>query len=117
MEQYTIYCTESQTRKAIELGAPIMKVHNGFTNFPHYKIGNNNQYVIFILPTAEQMICWLEEQGCHFYIYFNTTWNFDVDFGKYRHWTTRIDFPSRKEATLAAIDEALEYLTNNKNVI
>ena len=115
MEKYTIYCTEEQTKKALELGAPIISYHNAFTtnDIPHYTIeeGNGN-CMLYIIPTAEQMIGWLEEHideidackkndGTWFYIFYpNNTIVNHIKEG----------FSSRKEATLAAIDAALDYL-------
>lgn len=107
MEKYTIYCTLEQTKKALELGAPIKYEHDcyGVPTSP-------------ITPTAEQMIGWLEEQECIK----------SIDVGKSSVWDASVSghndgdgyifcdtcLYSRKEATLAAIDAALEYLSNNK---
>lgn len=116
MSYYTIYCTPEQTRKAIELGAPIERA--GIKNIPNII---DFRGVLYGFPTAEEMIGWLEDNikcsipidkswssGCRKWI-----WTIIDDF------ETVIDssitfYPSRKEATLAAIDAALEYLTNNK---
>lgn len=98
MENYTIYCTAEQTMKALDLGAPIDHRHYTF---------DNEFYAI--LPTAEQMIGWLEEQG----IYIHTeavanSWRYYVTDGiEYIRHESK---PSRKEAILAAIDAALDYL-------
>lgn len=46
MEEYTIYCTEEQTKRALELGAPIKMFLDGMDN-----------------PTAEQMIGFILESG------------------------------------------------------
>lgn len=123
MEKYTIYCTAEQTRKALELGAPIISYHNAFTtnDIPHYTIeeGNGN-CTLYIIPTAEQMISWLEEQG----IVMDASGAFnhsDTPVFMYRigfrfnyFESDAIDYPTRKEATLAAIDAALDYLSKNK---
>lgn len=97
MNRYEIRCTPEQTRKAIELGAPI--------------------------PTAEQMLGWLEEQGLH--INFDTTSEEDINNCLIIKWEYFIynkyhdiindqyyEYPTRKKAILAAIDAALEYLSN-----
>lgn len=125
MQRYILYCTESQTRKAIELGAPILqhpfhesvikgneKLFENITNI-------NGKY--YCLPTAEQMLGWLEEQrlaidvvsdngGFEWSVWIKkehcSNYSFIEENDRY--------FPSRQEATLAAIDAALEYLTNNK---
>lgn len=41
LSDYTIYCTESQTKKALELGAPIISFHNALVrkDVPHYYVG------------------------------------------------------------------------------
>lgn len=115
MDKYTIYCTEAQTRKAAELGAPIdFKCHvvhyldGGYS----YEIEEKNGEPILETPTAEQMISWAEEQG--FVI--------EIILSDEEHpWTFAINkvkdvcvYDTRKEATLAAIDAALEYLIKNK---
>lgn len=99
MSDYTLYCTEEQTKKALELGAPI----------EYYLKG------IFKVPTAEQMAGWLEEQGITFEIvrcdndwYARTYSDENTNFNKGR-------FSSRKEAMLSAIDVAIEYLRRNRN--
>lgn len=106
MNRYEIRCTEEQTKKALELGAPI---------YNNYGIGGI--YEGLKNPTAEQMIGWLEEQGqsievCRLYKN-NPNWSAFVDdtqiIGKY--------YPTRKGAIIAAIDAALEYLINNKEKI
>lgn len=75
------------------------------------KYQNYHTYKRCIIPTAEQMISWLEEKGItSIEITFSkeTKWKFEMfseiyDFGA--------PYYSRKEATLAAIDAALEYLS------
>ena len=119
MNKYTIYCTEEQTKKALELGAPI-EVHDTFDS---YDIKESNIFYkdkFIELPddrlieriTAEQMLGWLRSKGFRFKI---------VEHESYVYWQYSIDDyfdhnnkPSAKEATLAAIDAALEYLSNNK---
>lgn len=101
MNKYTIYCTESQTRRAMELGAPI-----------EYQLQG-----IFKVPTSEQMISWLE--GRDIFININhigagygswvKTISTNENIGKNLGYVT-----TRKEATHAAIDAALEYLKNTK---
>lgn len=123
MDEYTIFCTEAQTKKALELGAPIPnhKLDNHYAeNLPKlwfYKDGNCYQKT-----TAEQLIGWLEEQKDIGEILVSKdwdedelyTWTFDFYNGEYDHIGQGGSYNSRKEATLAAIDAALEYLTTNK---
>lgn len=74
---------------------------------------HDNSIIVGQIPTAEQMIGWLEEQGFYFYIFKDYCWNGEVQYGN--NWYYSIDdVNSRKEATIAAIDAALEYLSNNK---
>lgn len=116
MNKYTLYCTEVQTKKAIGLGAPIEKAE---TRHDLY----NNKYCFvddiepaIIIPTAEQMLGWLEKQ----YVYINICWDDSIYYVQiksvdkgYLGIGNKI-FQTRKEATLAAIDIALEYLVGNK---
>lgn len=107
MDEFTIWCTPEQARKALELGTLLQyatiadKKRRCFVNL------NKECYA---LPTAEQMIGWLEEQG------------FDITISSF---SSAIDYEHvgilgiytgpRSEVTIAAIDAALEYLlTKNK---
>lgn len=64
MNRYTIYCTEEQAKKALELGAPIetIRLQTG-ENPPIDSIYISQQFEHYYIPTAEQMLGWLEEQG------------------------------------------------------
>lgn len=63
MEKYSIYCTTEQTKKALELGAPIIfktlchyDLRDGkFIPYPDLDIDINGDPIL-IKPTAEQMI-------------------------------------------------------------
>lgn len=100
---YTIYCTEEQTNKALELGAPLNTW--GFAREP-------------VIPTAEQMVGWLEEQEGVYDIHLLRTadgeWKYDVTTKCVSDNRMYGRCSSRKVATLAAIDAVLEYLTNKK---
>lgn len=119
MKQYTTYCTEEQTCKAFEIGAPIDMVGNDGAS------GNERTVVIgedvYIVPTAEQMQNWIiEKMGI-------TTWH--IDFFKYYetygYWLigNGVSISSgafdscktREEAMMMAIDAALECLKERKN--
>lgn len=125
MDKYTIPCTEEQTKKALKLGAPI--------NLDYHKDDFENSIKIRNLcyaeaPTAEQMIGWLEEigvlvdinpiNGLHFNWILRTK---ELDEGsnqlmwESQYTTFEHEYNSRKEATLAAIDAALKYLTVKNN--
>lgn len=114
IDKYTIYCTKEQTKKALELGAPLeLETEVYYPNgaaFPKK-------------PTAEQMIGWLEDKGisvkavCFSWLYENKpTWQVHAYQRSTNFWD-EIAFghsKSCKEATLSAIDAALGYLINNK---
>lgn len=125
MEEYTIYCTEEQTKKALELGAQIK------TNWiPEYllfaidkpKVKINNEWFSLKIPTAEQMIGWLED-GKFREINVQEFGNF-WEYNLYTYSGNTIsrkgnytgNYTSRPEATLDAIDAALEYLEGQKNI-
>lgn len=70
----------------------------------------------FILcPTAEQMLGWLEEQGIlidiHFYC---VSWDMRTRTKTGHIISQKMSIDSRQEATLGAIDAALDYLIKNK---
>lgn len=119
MNKFTIYCTEEQTKKALELGAPIMVTDTlGDLVMANY-FTNEDNHVATIIPTVEQMIGWLEEQGIMLEIEYNCTYknyNYTKNFRNRNGWGSKIfdsytkGFHTRKEATLAAIDAALDYL-------
>lgn len=120
MSDYTLYCNTIQTRKAIELGAPIeskslMGSPNSWTGKAYIIEGN----ICALPPTAEQMISWLEsnpliseiriEQNTFkhwFYVIYDEHSNYLPIGVKYSS--------SRQETTLAAIDAALDYLNKKK---
>lgn len=107
MNKYKIYCTEAQTIKAHGIGAPIDETA---VMPPTMFIGEK----IYSIPTAEQMIGWLEEQGIlidiHFYC---VSWDIGVRTKTGNILYQKMAIDTRKEATLAAINVALEYLSNN----
>lgn len=124
MEKYTIYCTELQTKKALKLGAPII-LESEYYNPTENDIKLDNPipcesytggYHYAKCPTSEQMIGWLVEQRLCIDAEWSwyervTMWVWD-NTKKERVYTSNSN--SLKEATLAAIDAALDYLINNK---
>lgn len=149
IEEYTIYCTEEQTKKAFELGASVgildctvwlddrlCACGEGVSyKIPRmtdylYEDGERVESVMLIedteeygdlvcfKPTAEQMIGWLEKQ--------NILIEYTRFMGKYacrllelrdngeRNLHIQKIGSGRKEATLAAIDAALDYLKSMK---
>lgn len=124
ISDYTIYCTSEQTKKALELGASITKEQSSLEMYQCVRTDEKDsitgQPVWLIPPTAEQMIGWLEVQGLTFEVimackkiaYF-TLWRIDDKGAHPIIGRSDSDYPSRKEATLKAIDLALDYLNNN----
>lgn len=109
MNIYSIFCTEEQTKKAIALGAPIEEA-NSINEPKHWVAIDNTTYKV---PSAEQMIGWLEQNprisDIDIYRSGSTYWSFYVT--KFCGIIeSKKEYLSRKEATLAAIDAALEYL-------
>lgn len=117
MNEFSIYCTREQTKKALELGAPI------YTS-PYFEQLKYEMRIFFVkdglcywYPTAEQMISWLEENNIETIIVCKKDggdYGYTVYHTSHRSPLQHFGFSSRKEATLAAIDAALEYLTQNK---
>lgn len=130
MPDYTLYCTEEQTKKALELGAPIYYHKNAYVgnSTPHFYIGeygnHENGWILYLIPTAEQMIGWLED-NIRGVITISKNWHqgcMKFDWVIFDDFETIIEgsivfYNSRKEATISAIDAALEYLFVNKKII
>lgn len=137
MKQYTIYCTPDQTRKALVLGAPIEMfgsedTSSAMVNFAMQEnqlpdleeLLNQEDHATVIgsyaycIPTAEQMCGWLEEKhNMRFNIYrYGPKDNNDASiyFREDRRETFYRIKRSYKEALIAAIDEALDYLLSIK---
>lgn len=131
MNRFTIYCTPEQTKKVIELGAPIKivcpytKINTKFDErvvvLSHSIVDNTNRttYTLAETPTAEQIICWLEEQKIFVHIApcvdICCNWHIaSKGYNKYGYTSDIKVCKTRKEATLAAIDAALDYLIKNK---
>lgn len=119
MNKYTIYCTEEQTRKALELGAPIRKEPSSLELYQCVRTDEKDnvtgQSIWLISPTAEQMMGFFRSKNIHIVIHKDIVDKWSV----YGHEIEPIEFTvfdrltgynSFKEATLAAIDAALEYL-------
>lgn len=102
---YTIFCTEEQARKALELGAQLKT----YTADGYVESGCAE------CPTAEQMIGWLEDEVFREVNiqYFGNYWEYNLYTSSEDLVSHKGNFRSRQEATFAAIDAALEYLTNN----
>lgn len=112
MQDYTLYCTELQTKQAYKLGAPIEKHVVFFEGCVQIGKTVNNEKLYGIIPTAEQMIGWFYEQEWFSNICINKTMGGNYSSSCYCSGETLLHkiFPSRKEAILAAIDATLEYI-------
>lgn len=112
MNRYTIYCTPEQTRKALELGAPI-ELLNYEPTILQTTITLKGYAII---PTAEQMIGWLEEYVKEVSINQSVigSWYFEIYINPHEMKRKNCGYLTRKEATIAAIDDSLEYLSQNK---
>lgn len=121
MNEYIIYCTQEQTKKALKLGAPI-DFRNGdkpFISVEYFDEDGKLFYHNYDIPTAEQMIEWLEESGDIYEISILRnrafhSWAFLVISNKDKIISANDIYRSRKEATIASINAALEYLDKNK---
>lgn len=102
-------CTLEQTRKAISLGAPI-KEFCGLV--PTAYIDG----IIYDIPTAEQMKGWIKNQGLTFDI--KSSRGEQVTICVWDNHKKELVYvyigDCLKEATLDAIDAALEYLVKTK---
>lgn len=122
MDKYIILCTEEQTRKAYELGAPLNFDYH-IDDFQNAIKISNKLYAE--VPTVEEMIGWLEDMGIIIifmptvkydepdYRWVAHVWRFqDDNFQDEIVWidSENLSNLSRKKVTLAAIDAALEYL-------
>lgn len=116
MNKYSIYCTPEQTKKALELGTPIEFIKVGEGKPLHYICSRENKGY-YKIPTAEQMIGWLEENNIENIIVCKKDggdYGYTVYHTSHKKPLQRFWFSNRKEATLAAIDAALEYISNKK---
>lgn len=144
MNRYIIYCTPKQTKIALELGAPIEieDTRDRYSFLPQYSDSTGcrskkfedaykdcycDETSAYLIPTAEELIGWLEAE-CGV-IDFNAgrdmdftkdddfdfidTYCYSVSFED-KHKCTGSEFSTKKEATIAAINAALEYLIRIK---
>lgn len=111
MNRYQIYCTEEQTKKALELGAPLIYIEEGrdkYSNLHYLYVPQKWGY--YIIPTAEQMIGWLRTKGFRFAFDDDTNyWNVCVG-----NKPITVGYGQTENKELAAIDAVLEYLSQNK---
>lgn len=119
MNNYTIYCTEEQTKMARKLGAPIeVKTIEETPKDWQGKAYFTGMATCAKLPTAEQMLGWLLDNGITDIVISRKmnphTFGFNIWYGMNGLIQEEEQYPTRKQATLAAINAALEYLSKNK---
>lgn len=124
MNRYSIYCTSKQTMLAIKLGAPLKFIpmfRYGDDSLPKFIDRNRWDPDEFCYcPTAEQMIGWLEDQNI--WIHFckpnqrPNLLSYSICHMNPPFKCIKVggEYSSHREATIAAIDDALDYLTNSK---
>lgn len=120
ISDYTIYCTAEQTKQALELGAQIeyakvIDTINGNSIRIPEETGE-----FYLIPTAEQMIGWLQSKGCYPYtrpikrdgkVMIVARFEFFEGGGS---TDTFCGFGEDNSVILKAIDMALAYLSNKK---
>lgn len=117
MDQFTIFCTPDQTKRAIDLGAPIIK--------STFVTGQKWMYIdktIFLIPTAEQLIGFMFKhkglQALRIIHYPESNrWGYTLIIKMHSIGVTLSEnkdqlFSSQPEATLGAIDAILDFLKN-----
>lgn len=84
LKEYSIYCTDEQTKRAIKLGVNLQEIDDEssyclFREDAFYIVPITNcTRDIYIKPTVEQMLGWLrEEKGLHI----DTTWSYNQNTG------------------------------------
>lgn len=111
MNRFTTSCTEEQTRKALELGAPII------ADTQEIKFASLNGLPFdvdrVVIPTTEQMLGWLRSQGFRFKIeeLSDTIVAYRATFS---NWYKCGQSNTPNGATHAVIDIALGFLSKIK---
>lgn len=122
MEEYTIYCTKEQTKKAFELGANLFCLDrmqseafdenpfkDDYTDRTKLNIG-----VYAFCPTAEQLINWLRREKGFKFLLFDAPDSVDDDNWWLGLNGELISSGNDEDKELAAINAALNYLIQNK---
>lgn len=123
MDEFTVYCTPEQIRKALELGVPIRLESEYYHPTEHdLKLDTPIPCKLFTTgyhyakcPTAEQMIGWLRSKDIQFHF------DDETNYWAIRDATDDLTplrwygYSSNKE--LDAIAAALEYLANKNDLI
>ena len=76
MSDYTIYCTREQTERAYKFRARIVKMVEEFNAIPSCYVDKSNN--LYEIPTAEQMIGWLEDKRIDCFVEKNSIWKYHI---------------------------------------
>lgn len=119
MSDYTLFCTVEQTKKDLALGAPIEYASDTDVCCGNYFSMTRNEEPYRVLPTAEQMIGFLLDNGIADIVISRKMNPYAFGFNVWYEIINGLlheekQYSSRKEATLAAIDAALDYLIERK---
>lgn len=117
MNKYKTYCTPEQTKKALELGAPIIKERVGkciTEGLARLGCSDEENEYDYLIPGTDEMLGWLRNDvGLRFKIdeVSDTIVAYKATYG---YWYKSGQSSNPKGAVLAVIDVALEYLIINK---
>ena len=111
MDKFTQYCTTEQTKAALLLNAPI-ESEEWSRNYPlpRYWFGDEKTMRCYHIPTMEQMLGWLEQQGILVSVHYSIDESCTVCATKGLDSIYKSDYMSRNRALLGCIDKSLEYL-------
>lgn len=126
------YCTKEQVKKAFKLGNPIITFGYGDLGDAEAEIlklnrqvvlkrNEDNSIIVGQIPTTEELIDWLEEQGILVLAEPSQNKFYGTYFLKREdgYWLNRVFldglYTSRKDAIIAAINVALDYLIHHKD--
>lgn len=122
MNQYTIYCTKEQALRAYMLGAPLEE-EKPYAQIVEVGIAKGefgqSVGVYKCIPTAEQMCGWLSEKGFDV----SHVSSLDMSYFKTFCWynskeiSDDIRYKTLKEAILASINIALDYLERKEEEV
>lgn len=118
IQDYTVYCTPEQAKKALALGAPLETCDWRITNTNKYIELDNEKGWHIQIPTAEQMCGWLRTKGLFVEPYLNGECSYSFspilstkEDGEIMRLEAEDEY---KKAALAAIDATLDYLEQKK---
>lgn len=111
MDKFTQYCTTEQTKAALLLNAPI-ESEEWNRNYPltRYWFGDEKTMHCYHIPTIEQMLGWLEQQGFLVSMHYSIDGYCNVCATKGFNRIYESGYMSKNRALLCCIDNLLEYL-------